>query len=520
MPDGDYTLLVIYLENADLDSTLYPDTASLLAANRLEGSVTLSGGQLSGSLGTETVSGRLNGSGLVMQITDDPTSPTSFTNVSGQVGLLGSVAGTYYNLDLSQPGTVSRTDGLFVAALVPVAGLQPAAVAQTVARLYGGELHTLFQDVFGSDHDTGYGTIQFTGLDPLANQVTMSGNGFTVNFVSGVSAGTSDTVQLLQGTFLQTGDGRPTGLLVLEMLDSTGDKAFFILPLGNRRGIYVAVDTDRRNSVDASAQDQAYAIGHAFLSAAGPVVPQLKAATSYGIQAYGFASHIASEIFNPDYSPGMWSFSLSCDVPANAGVHSWDASAGINGYFLPGVVAFSSLGDYTLRSTSSLMFEVYEGGGLIGQLSVGGCFDSDTRDWADCDATHVLPAHLHPGLILARAREVGSTLPDIVPKTFDYLERPVYAYNEDMTRLSALRQGTFKVDGTGSGQATLVMDGGSSSLDVEQTNGIMHAVGTQNSDRLDIYWITGVPRGLYLRSQPAKLGAYIILEAGEVFLSD
>jgi len=519
LPDGDYTLVLLYLESDDLGSTLYPDMAALLAANKLEGAVSISGGQVSGSLGTETVRGRISGSGLVLQIADDPANPTSFTSVSGQVGLLGSVTGTYYNLDLSRPGSVSRTDGLFVAALVPQSGLQPHAVAQAVGQLYGGDLVTLFQDVFGSDHDTGYGTIQFTGLDPLANQVSMSGNGFTVHFISGVSAGNSDSIQLLQGTFLQTSDDRPTGLLVLEMLDSTGDKAFFILPLGSRRGIYMAVDTDRTNSADASAQHQAYAIGHAFLSTDGPLVPRLKPSTTYRFSGVGFPPVVVGDTLSNVHSG--WALEITQTVPLAGQVHAWDDFSGADIYFLPGVIGISGGNGFATTNGVGMMFEMYEGGGLVGQGGQGGCIDPTDGSWSDCDATHVLQLNLHPALLLARAVEDGVSPPAIVPGRFDYLERPVYASDQDLARLSALRSGSLTVTGVGSGQATLILDGVTLTLDVDSSGGLHHAAGSQNGEQVDIYWVSGVPRGLYLRSVPqAGTSELQVVETGEIFLSE
>lgn len=532
LPDGDYTLVLIYLENANINSDLYTDMAALLANNQLEGHLTVTNGQVSGTLAGEVVTGRVNGSGVALQVMDTPGNPTSFASLSGQVGLLGSFSGVYYSLDLSNPGNIVRNNGLFAAALVPQAGLQPAAVAQTVHDLYGQGLWTVFQDVFGSDHDTGYGTLDFTQLDPLTNQVALASNGLVVTFSSGVSSGNSDTVTLQQGGFVQTSSGQPTGLLVLQMLDSTGDRNYFILPLGSRRGIYLASDTDRSNSVDASAQYQAYAIGQAFLSADGLLVPVLKPTTDYQVAALNAPGFLVGYGFDPASSLSIPLGQFSITSPKVGERHVFDATDSLDIYTPPGMVATSVGRSFATLGNDAAMFEAYEGGALSGQIYWGGCAAANGVDRGNCDGTtYVRPLNQYPGLTLARMQEDGSRLPDFGAQRWRYLERPVSALNDDLSRLTSQRYGTLTVQSDGA-TAELQSDTGLVNLSVEQlTGGISHAYGTQNSERLDIYWIPGAPRGIYTRSIPytgplpmaagsGNGGSLMVAEVGEVFLSD
>lgn len=507
LPDGAYRLRLAHLQKDHIGTTDFADVDALLGAALLEGTLTLSGGEVTGTIDGDTVSGRIQGANLVLGL--EYPDGDGVVRLAGTVGPLGSLSGSYVDFDATGP---SLSSGVFVASLLPENGVDAAGLRAAAADLYGGERNLLLRDLYG-DGDLGWGAMGAVSLDtPAENDVTAPDFTITLN----AAGGDSDTLSFQGGRLITLADGTPSGLMVLHYTDGGGDHAYLVQALGNRRGVYLA----------ATGAGQAYAIGESYLARRDALGVDLLTANAGKEMAVAWSEvsvHWLGQDRDPDNLVSMGTLTLP-DLTDAAGA-SGDAAA-------DGVTAVS--------------------GSLLGLKSSAGGSDPDALDH---EADHLALVELHPTGALQGDAAVGGTIPlggvdaadwpvpqvgflapvdadtallELGEAQLQFLARPLYTLDleaggpitlEDY-RLAVI---TGTITSLGRGTATLSYrdaagETGTLALTVENLGGIYHLHGPMGDEYFDLLWGAGGTRAVFLASTQAD-GHGKIYEIGEAFLS-
>ncbi|MFW5908539.1 MAG: hypothetical protein ACOCR8_02770, partial [Desulfosalsimonas sp.] len=284
LADGDYRMALVYLDKSHTGDA-GPDFSSIdgiLNNNYLEATLSISGGEVSGTLfddeGSPDITGRIQGANLLLQIKDDET---SVTNISGTLGLLGSFSGNYADFDQGAEPPLST--GVFVASLMPEEGMDIDGFLNMAEKIYAGKRNALFRDIYG-DRDLGWGIVDNLEIDIGEKEISADDFKISLNAANEESG----LIRFDQGKLLELGldDGTPSGLAVLRFKETEGkngsetdetDYAYLIQALGNRRGIYIAGDSETGS---------AYAVGESYFARNDAVGGHLKAGETYSYDLY------------------------------------------------------------------------------------------------------------------------------------------------------------------------------------------------------------------------------------------
>jgi hypothetical protein len=529
LPDGFYNAVVIYFDEDNLTDTYYVNGGGISNViddngNRVGLTISISDGTISGTVNgtTSVIRGKIHGSSLVLDIVDDPNTPTALTRVTGSIGLLGSVTGVYTDLD-SSVSPPELTKGIFIASFIPASGVNPAAIANVVQSIYTGERHVLYRDIFGDDNRLRWGDITIAGIG-INNNVTASN--LTIMQDAGTTADvTPMTLTFNDGELLTNENGIPENIIALEFVDETGSiKAYSFQPVGSRRGIYVAIQ-------NAPSGGNPVAIGESYMAKTQSLAPSLKANTSYAVQVA--VAH-----------PGLLGFSRD-DALANAVAsdifNTPDASNFVNGAaFVNGTVGDEPL---TVFNGSMMAFkmddnddglsdpgqdfirliELYETGAMQGEEMTGGCANSTdpTLGVGTCDATlgFTDPLKRYPATFVGFIREKGTNGPTFSGK-LNFLARALYAWSYSDYE-NAYVTGTITISGS---SATLDWadageDSDTATLAAENENdsGLYHLYGALDSfSYIDIYWPVGGTKATYIVTDNSS---GTVVQVGEAYLT-
>lgn len=521
LPDGDYRLRLVHLQKDHIGETAFADVDALLGATLLEGELTLNGGVVTGTIDGDTVTGRIQGANLVLGL--EYPDGDGIVRLAGTVGVLGSLSGSYVDFDAANPSNPLST-GVFVASLVPADGVNAAGLREAAAAVYGGERNLLLRDIYGEDHDLGWGAMGAVSLDtPTENAVTAPDFTITLNAAGG--GGYSDTLSFHSGRLITLEDGTPSGLMVLHYIDNSGDHAYLVQALGNRRGVYLAAIGDA--APDAG---KAYAIGESYLARRDALGMDLLSANA-GEDMVVAWSEISVYLLGEDRVPsGLVSEDTVITLPdlTDAAGASGDAAiAGgvmaVSGSLL-GLKAIAEGGDPEALDHADdylALVELHSTGALQGDTAVGGTislggFELDAADWPAPQVGFLAPVG------------VDTTLLGLGEAQMQFLARPLYTLDLQTNELITLEDYrlvgiTGTITSPGDGTATLSYqdsegETGTLALTVENRGGIYHLHGPMGDEYFDLLWGAGGTRAVFLSSTQAS-GHGRIYEIGEAFLS-
>jgi len=517
LADGEYIVELIYLSQENTGDS-YEEIADILATNRLEMTVTITDGLVNGTVEIQqvpwVVTGKVQGSSIVLTIVDnlDPVLNNQLIRITGSIGLLGSVAGVYTDLDRAG---LDLYKGIFVATFIPASGLDPNGVTDVISNVYSGSRHTIFRDIFSGEYKLTWGDITITDIDPQAGTVT-AGDSFMVvdngsdpndpNF----ALPSQEHLFFSAGVLLETSGGLPANIIILEfdVLTQLGAKAFLIQPVGSRKGIYMAVDFG----------GSPYAIGDAYMATGEGFAPSLDSTTNYEVKvAVAHAGMLNSPRAN---WIGAMPYSDNFTTPDISGGTDHDFTGNLLKVFNGSLVAFKNDdndggldNDFTVSPDGNgepdfiRLVELYETGAIQGEEITGG--DSPNGD----------PFSYCPATFVGFMKKQGETAPN-VSGALNFLARVLYSTDLD-TYLNAYVTGNLSLSGS-SGTLNWTDPGGTSgtaSLTAEKTDGLYHMHGNLNSNiYIDIFWPVGGKKAVYITSNNGS-GQWIITEVGEAYLT-
>jgi hypothetical protein len=471
LPDGSYRGLVLYLEEKNLavgsdDFHEYGTIEDLIEYNSHTISITIDNGEIIGSLGEEVVTGRVQGSSLLLSVVGyDHDDLVEVAQVAGAIGLMGSVSGVYLHADLSIPEAPETTKGVFLATFIPVEGVDEHEVSRLVSSLYAGPRQVVYRNVFEQNvsvtpRGPTFGSMN-VAIDPATNQVSAS----LVRPDRETWGSEPDGIHL-------TLDGMPTGMIILKDDISTllsSRKVYLLQAAGNRRGIYLAVNGGEPHNANA--------IGEFYSSnieSSSPLMEQ----TEYTLTlAQADPSMIGSPLnldileFHPLTTPTMNNGLGLSDVPPlvfSGNLVSW-GDAGGESFILELAETGAAYGDYLGG----------EGGDLPEPMA--GFFLKDGQ-----------AAPEFRGTMNIMARALYSTWDD---EDSLYFAQEAFAYG------TITMQSDFAV-------VSMELDNGEvldTVVDVSNNGGVLHMSGLIMESlwyewRIDLFWPVGAPRGFFISS--------------------
>ena len=517
IPDGDYRLALVAIDKNAIHTPI-DSIDTLLANHYLSGSITIAGGEVSGTLEGEAIEGRVQGANVVMSV----NYPGGVTRVAGTLGLLGSLSGTYVDFD----DTPQLSTGVFVGSLMPAEGVDADGLEQTAEALYRGNRNALFRDLYG-DRDLAWGAMGNVTLDTVNDTVSVDSFDIELNAAAGETGHMADSITFNEGRLLTFADGTPNGLAVMRFTDSSEDYAYLVQALGNRRGVYVACDT---NNSEGYGNNAAYAIGESYLARRDAL----------GADAFGDAqgqdlqlavSTISPQMLGAPRDPTGFVETGTLTVPTltdGAGAVG-DASTvsgvqALSGSLLGVKVSAAGVDTAIIDHEDDYLAvgELHATGALQGDVAVGGTLTiggteivGDTADW--------------PVPVVAFATPSGTTtaLMTLGEMQADFLARPLYTLDLEISDLVTLEDyrlgfisGTITADGE---TATLryrdsAGETGTLGLTIQNRSGIYHLHGPMGEEYIDILWPAGGTRAVFLSSTRAD-GFGDVYEIGEAFLT-
>ena len=509
LADGHYHLSLVYLDKNNMGSVV-TGINDLLTNNQLSGDLTISDGTVTGTLdGGDTITGRIQGPDLVLSA--HYPGGDGVTRVAGTVGVLGSLSGSYVEYDATGANPV-LSSGVFVASLIPDSGVNASAFKTAAEQIYAGNRNALFRDLYG-DRDLAWGAVGNVAVDTTANTVTTDNFAIRLNG----EAGPTDTITFKEGDLLTLSDGTtPSGLAAMRFEDSSGDYAYLVQALGNRRGIYVAGDGTTGN----------YAIGESYLARRDALGNSAVSASSGKTLSLAITT-ISPHTLGTTRDPNSFVETSTIDVPTLTNATGASGSATTSGGVLTVSGSMVGLKDSSSGPTNDqiddandflALAELHATGALQGDIAEGGTLLGgaiDAADWPVPLAGFVTPQGTDTSLL-----QLGEV-------QLDFLARPLYTVDLATNTLASLNDYgliiTGTIQSTGRNAATLSYrdsqdETGTLNLSVENLAGIYHLQGPMGTEYIDILWPAGGSRAVFVSSTAAD-GNGKIYEIGEAFIN-
>jgi len=250
---------------------------------------TVRGTNIIGTPGT-SITGKVQGSSIVLDITNG-TGTTFITRVVGQIGLNGSISGNFTDIQ-SITTTPVMSKGIFVGAVIPSTGLNPAGIATFVSNFYSpgaatGTMNIVAKDSFvsaGQVPQVRWGQADVLTVNASTGATTMSN--MTLREDAGSVASTTNFGAVLNGSVTFTFNSGeyvidaattiPSNILIFEYnVPGTTGKLYVITAVGLRRGVYMVID---------GTTNQVINIGESYMSkASSNLAPGLKNGVTYDL---------------------------------------------------------------------------------------------------------------------------------------------------------------------------------------------------------------------------------------------
>ena len=515
LPDGKYTVVIAHMDNTQVNNaTEYTcnNTADFLQNNNslAQGSLTADEHSLNGQIEGMNASGHIQGGNFVLDI----NATSGLIRLAGNIGLMGSAAGTFIDIP-SNPTTLSDiARGPFAASFVPEEGLQDSKVQELAGRLYTGNKNILFRDTLGQDYDIGVASnLEITDLDSDTLEVNASG----FNAFLAPDNSTNASITFTNGTLIQTSSGQPTSLVILKFEESSSDRDFFIQPIGLRQGFYF---------VSNGTTGEVYAAGEAYLSSSNSATPHLEPGSQYdgsfmALNVASLETDRGSVLSN--YNPTGFGFVPPDIDPLQEfvmqdGMISVDSNATsiLNGgmlglYKSEAMDSLNTSGFFSLYAQRAIM-EIFETGALQGT----GIFGNSDPDRINFPCPYV-------GFV---GKANGQPTPSF-NGSLDFLYRILYVTDSELQEIEDIScaYGTIDISGDSAvlsytdsqgetGQAELTVDG--------RDTGLYHLHGpigpTGEAQYTDIFWPVGGTKAALMVSSGTGTNEPIV-EVGEAYMT-
>ena len=511
LPDGDYRAVVIYLDEEDINNNTYSSISDIETKNKVELDITISNGDVSGTMvGTqEVVTGRVQGSSILLNILDNPDNPTSLTRVAGSIGFLGSVAGTYVNFSVAgapDNPAFTLTKGVYVASFIPSTGLDPQRVATVVENIFIGQRHGLFCDI----NNLFWGDINITDVDFTNSTVTAGDTTAYVDQGSGSNTPENVVMFFTEGKLIKSSDGLPANIAILHYFIE--GEVYIIQPVGIRRGIFLVVGD---NNI---AKD----IGVAYMSKDTNIAPSLDPDMTYKVSVA--VAHPGLLGQTRDTSE-MFFTGDTFTTPADMTTTPYDLSGGELKVFNGSMIAFLRDGDNDGLRDGFVgsddnngqhdylrVVELLETGAMEGEEMIGGTI-------TDPFSGTSMPMNKFPATFVGYVRKQASTAPSF-GGTLNFLTRVLYTTDPE-SYVNAYITGTLTISGTTAtlSWTTAIGDSGEATITAENSGGVYHLHGQLDPNSyIDIYWPVGGKKATYVVSDKAD-GTGNVTEVGEAYIT-
>jgi len=518
-PDGSYTGVFLVpgpVKDSQGTNYAFPNISTLLDIAKAEKNLgtlnfTISNGVLSGQTTDASgntinqITGMVKGSSVLIDMGN--SQHTQFTRFVGQVGVMGSVVGTFVSYDgTASPPQISS--GFAVASIVPQ-GVNPAGLANVVSNTYpgsSGSRHFIYRDVFrdnSTELNMVWGDMTITSLSPGTPNGAVVADNMEIYADAGSTGGpTTDTLTFQEGRYLWN-NNVPANIIILRFTNPGGGNVFIIQPVGSRRA--VALITDANYYIKNR--------GEAYLASANnSIAPSLKANTTYttavAVAHAGMLSQSrASYIGGGSGMPYTDNITTPLDITSG-----YDTTAGILSVFDESIVAFLKDDDDNglLDETDYMrVVELYQTGAMQGEQIMGGNVP------AGVPGTYMSE---YPATFVGFMEEQGSTAPSF-SGVVNLLARTLYStdYND---YFGMYFWGTLSTSGT---SATLNWNqpggmSGTATLTASSSHGLYHFDGAMGTDYIDIFWPVGAEKAVYIISDNSA-GTGTITGVGEAYLT-
>ncbi|MDL1970498.1 MAG: hypothetical protein LWW94_05925 [Candidatus Desulfofervidaceae bacterium] len=510
LPDGQYKVTYLRFGEDDINNATFTGIDNIISQRKEQFYVTISNGEVSGTTNDgKSVVGRVQGSALLMNF----QGTNSVTRICGNIGLLSSVSGVYTRYST---GSTEPVKGVFVATFIPSTGLDSQEMANVITQLYTGARHTLFRDIFGSDHDIGWGDVNITSVDPDTNTVRAA-SPFSVMVSSNTNVDpTSTTLNFQSGKLVAETDGTPNNIIILSFTETSGTD-YFIQPVGSRKGIYICTDTTGTVT----------GIGDSYMSKTESLAPSFDAGTQYNVSLAVVPVMFLgqSRANNLDLMHFSNSFSTPSDITTTPYVR--DSQQEMVIVFNGSMLAFKQDADGDFADPPSpgqpadyiRFLELYETGAMQGEEINGGSLDFNQDGQLDSLCKF-------PVTFVGYIKKQGESAPSFTG-ILNSLFRVLYAldYSE---YANAYYTGILSIQGRGANTVTLNWrdasgnNTGTATLSCENLDGLLHIYGADdpNDDQsyIDLYWPIGGQKAVYVHSDSSD-GQGTIDELGEAYLT-
>jgi len=515
-----------------LGSTMFVDASLTVATN---GDIT----------GTDTASGnpivgKIVGSSMLFDIVDSTTTTTHVTCVVGNIGLQGSIAGNFSDVN-GLPTTPVMHKGVFVGSLVPASGVSATGLATFISRFYSpgattGLMNVVARDIFlptgaGNIPRVHWGRVAVTAVDPTVGTLIMSDMSMRQDGQGGDggAATAASTFTFSAGKYVNA-SSVPTNLLVFsETIPGGGtDKVYIVTAMGLRRGIYFVVPSATHtvstigesymSKVD-SAAPSAFTAGHTHTITIANIHPTMAGSSRTSALANGLSPSLASSAMTipatVTVGNGYWAVNSTTPAPELMVFQgsTFAMKKDANDNFAENIV--SGAVDDHLR-----LVEFFDSGAMQGEEIMGGTVTTSHG---------TITLRNFPETFIGFVHDNASSVTPSFSGSLKFLARTVYA-SSYAGFANAYVSGTLTITAptTTAGSATLVATpaGGSSTtatLTVDAPGstkpGVYHIHGAFGTEYIDITWPIGGTKALYAVSS-GTAGTGTVSEVGEAFLTE
>ena len=489
LADGNYTAYIIFFDKDSIEDNKTITSVGDIEQNILPISINISDGNISGSFNDDgeyhTIRGYVSGTTVLMEV----ILQDSYVSLAGTVGLYGSVSGvaaTFCNSCI--------IPGVFVGQFVPQ-DINSSQIDQMILdtnNMIVGKENLLFRLNIGS---TGMviGSIFVNDINESRSLTLLD-----INVTDEANNTFTLTADNNESKLLSV-NGFPTNIAVMKYVVDDNTTAYFIQPVGLRKGIIITTDN---NKVDE--------IGDAYITKSDTISPALKAGTYYTMRV-GF---VHAGMLGMDRGNILPFLSIAEDIntsdidTSEVGTYLREPTRIELGneviFFNDSVIGmYADVDGGDINSTADYMrtLQIYNSGAFDGEHISGGNLLNTTELLQD-----------YPGFFVGYLKEQNSDTTVSPDGEYNLIARSLYFQNTTPT----LVRGKLIINGN---SATLEIfdENGSFSLNIACADGLCHIDGdVSDGDYVDIVWPIGGKKGLYVVSD-SESGQ--VFEVGEAYIS-
>jgi len=533
---GSYKMFAIVMGKADITIPRTIATIAGLTASTafVTADITVAAnGDITGTGGAGvTFTGKVVGSSMVFNII---VTPTHITRVAGNIGLYGSVAGNFTDID-GIGGAPIFNNGVFVGSLIPASGVSTAGLSSFLTSFYTpdplgttttgtGLMNLVARDIFipaATIPRIYWGQTGVKAINVSGGSVTMSDMAARPD--AGSVAGAAGTFLFTAGSYINVGTV-PTNLLVFSYNIGGGSTLYVATSVGLRRGIYFV--TDPLNKV--------VTVGDSYMSKAR------------GLSPSGFTAGATHDITTANTHPGMPGLSRTAALaqgltPSAAGAMSIPATLTLGNAYLdsttvpaaPELMVFQG-SMFAMKKDALDTFATNQiSGGAdthirLVQFLESGAFQGEAIQGGTIPGGLLLMRNF-PDNMVGFIHDQASTTTPAFSGTLNFLARTQYA-SSYTGFANAYVSGTLAITapGAGDGSATLIATSAGSTTATTATLTVVKPLASQPglyhmhgafgaTEYIDIVWPVGGTKAVWAISDNAS-GTGTVTDVGEAFMT-